>query len=290
MSKINLLDDRIINRIAAGEVVENPASVIKELVENSIDAGATSITIEFSKGGTESIRIIDNGSGMDAVDAKTAFIRHATSKISSADDLDHIATMGFRGEALASISEVSRIVLTTSTGDEGTRIIINGGVCESVKPIGFPRGTTIEVSDLFFNTPARKKFLKSSKGETSSILELCQKFILSHPEVSFRVVNNGRVEMSSSADKSLLGAICTVYSEDSRDELFQTAIQISPEITAKKILPELFRKDRILQIFQKRSGFCQITGFFDRFNDTLIQFKLNAFRRNPDRIAYRHRI
>ena len=222
MSKINLLDDRIINRIAAGEVVENPASVIKELVENSIDAGATSITIEFSKGGTESIRIIDNGSGMDAVDAKTAFIRHATSKISSADDLDHIATMGFRGEALASISEVSRIVLTTSTGDEGTRIIINGGVCESVKPIGFPRGTTIEVSDLFFNTPARKKFLKSSKGETSSILELCQKFILSHPEVSFRVVNNGRVEMSSSADKSLLGAICTVYSEDSRDELFQT--------------------------------------------------------------------
>lgn len=222
MSKINLLDDRIINRIAAGEVVENPASVIKELVENSIDAGATSITIDFSKGGTESIRIIDNGSGMDAVDAKTAFIRHATSKISSADDLDHIATMGFRGEALASISEVSRIVLTTSTGDEGTRIIINGGVCESVKPIGFPRGTTIEVSDLFFNTPARKKFLKSSKGETTSILELCQKFILSHPEVSFRVVNNGRVEMSSSADKSLLGAICTVYSEDARDELFAT--------------------------------------------------------------------
>ena len=221
MSKINLLDDRIINRIAAGEVVENPASVIKELVENSIDAGATSVTIEFSKGGTESIRIIDNGSGMDAVDAKTAFIRHATSKISSADDLDHIATMGFRGEALASISEVSRIVLTTSTGDEGTRIVINGGVCESVKPIGFPRGTTIEVSDLFFNTPARKKFLKSSKGETASILELCQKFILSHPEVSFRVINNGRVEMSSSSDKSLLGAICTIYSEDSRDELFK---------------------------------------------------------------------
>lgn len=116
MGKINLLDDRIINQIAAGEVVENPASVIKELVENSIDAGATSITVEFAKGGTELIRIIDNGSGMDDVDAKTAFIRHATSKISSAEDLEHISTMGFRGEALASISEVSRTQLTTSTG------------------------------------------------------------------------------------------------------------------------------------------------------------------------------
>ena len=131
MGKINLLDDRLINQIAAGEVVENPASVIKELVENSIDAGSTSVTIEFSKGGTEYIRIIDNGCGMDEEDAHTAFLRHATSKVSSTDDLQHIATMGFRGEALASISEVSRVELTTSTGDIGPQIIMRGGIQES---------------------------------------------------------------------------------------------------------------------------------------------------------------
>lgn len=221
MGKINLLDDRIINQIAAGEVVENPASVVKELAENSIDAGATSITIEFAKGGTEFIRIADNGCGMDDIDAKTAFIRHATSKISSSDDLTHIATMGFRGEALASISEVSHVELTTSTGDVGTKISIKGGTCEYVKQLGFPRGTTIEVSNLFFNTPARKKFLKSLRAETSALLEICQKFILAHPEVSFRVINNGRTEMTSPGDKTLLGAICTVYGENSRDELFE---------------------------------------------------------------------
>lgn len=221
MGRINLLDDRIINQIAAGEVVENPASVVKELVENSIDAGATSVTVEFSKGGTEFIRIIDNGCGMDDVDAKTSFIRHATSKISSSDDLTHIATMGFRGEALASISEVSHVTLTTSTGDAGTRLVVKGGICESVKPIGFPRGTTIEVSNLFFNTPARKKFLKSLRAETGAILEICQKFILAHPEVSFKVINNGRTEMSSLNDKTLMGAICTVYGETARDELFE---------------------------------------------------------------------
>ncbi len=232
MGRINLLDDRIINQIAAGEVVENPASVIKELAENSLDAGATSLTIEFEKGGTELIRIIDNGCGMDDVDAKTAFIRHATSKISSAEDLTHISTMGFRGEALASISEVSNVVLQTSTGDIGTKIVIKGGICQSVKPIGFPRGTTIEVSDLFFNTPARKKFLKSSRAETTAILELCQKFILANPEVSFKVINNGRVEMASSRDKTLLGAICTVYGENSRDELLELGYE-SNGITIK---------------------------------------------------------
>lgn len=221
MGRINLLDDRIINQIAAGEVVENPASVVKELVENSIDAGATHITVEFAKGGTEFIRIVDNGCGMDDIDAKTSFIRHATSKISSSDDLTHIATMGFRGEALASISEVSHVELTTSTGDIGTKIAVKGGVCEYVKQVGFPRGTTIEVSNLFFNTPARKKFLKSLRAETSALLDICQKFILAHPEVSFKVINNGRTEMSSSNDKTLLGAICTVYGENSRNELFE---------------------------------------------------------------------
>ena len=219
MGKINLLDDRLINQIAAGEVVENPASVIKELVENSIDAGSTSVTIEFSKGGTEYIRIIDNGCGMDEEDAHTAFLRHATSKVSSSDDLQHIATMGFRGEALASISEVSRVELTTSTGDIGTQIIMRGGIQESERKLGFPRGTTIEVSNLFFNTPARKKFLKSLRQETNNILELCSKLILAHPDIAFKVVNSGRVEMRSDANGDMLDAICSVYGANIKDEV-----------------------------------------------------------------------
>lgn len=223
MGKINLLDDRVINQIAAGEVVENPASVIKELVENSIDAGSTSVTIEFSKGGTEYIRIIDNGSGMDESDASAAFIRHATSKISSSDDLQHIATMGFRGEALASISEVSQVELTTSTGDIGTKIIMRAGICESVRQVGFTRGTTIEVSNLFFNTPARRKFLKSLRQETNNILELCSKFMLAHPEISFKVVNNGRLEMRSDARGSVIDAICGVYGPDAKAELIEVS-------------------------------------------------------------------
>lgn len=250
MGKINLLDDRIINQIAAGEVVENPASVIKELVENSIDAGATSITVEFAKGGTELIRIIDNGSGMDDVDAKTAFIRHATSKISSAEDLEHISTMGFRGEALASISEVSRTQLTTSTGDVGTRITVNGGVVGDIRPIGFPRGTTIEVGDLFFNTPARKKFLRSTRSETTSILELCQKFVLAHPEISFKVINGGRVELQSSRDKTPLGAIATVFGESSRDELY--AVEYEAEgisIKGYTSKPQFSQLNRRKQVF-----------------------------------------
>lgn len=219
MGKINLLNDRVINQIAAGEVVENPASVIKELVENSIDAGSTSITIEFSKGGTEYIRITDNGCGMDEDDARTAFLRHATSKVSSAEDLQHIATMGFRGEALASISEVSHVELTTSTGDIGTKIVMAGGTCEAVSKIGFPRGTTIEVSDLFFNTPARKKFLKSVRHETNNIIEVCSKFILAYPNISFKVINGGRTEMRSDARGDILSAVCAVYGMGTKDEV-----------------------------------------------------------------------
>lgn len=226
MGKINLLNDRVINQIAAGEVVENPASVIKELVENSIDAGSTSITIEFSKGGTEYIRITDNGCGMDEDDARTAFLRHATSKVSSAEDLQHIATMGFRGEALASISEVSHVELTTSTGDIGTKTVMAGGVCEAVSKVGFPRGTTIEVSDLFFNTPARKKFLKSVRHETNNIIEVCSKFILAYPNISFKVINGGRIEMRSDARGDILSAVCAVYGTGTKEEVTQISEEI----------------------------------------------------------------
>ena len=250
MGKINLLNDRVINQIAAGEVVENPASVIKELVENSIDAGSTSITVEFSKGGTEYIRITDNGCGMDEDDAYTAFLRHATSKVSSAEDLQHISTMGFRGEALASISEVSHVELTTSTGDIGTKIIIAGGKCESVKKVGFPRGTTIEVSDLFFNTPARRKFLKSLRHETNNILELCARFILANPNISFKIVNGGRTEMRSDAHGDELSAICAVYGEQVKDELVQISKEIDGiEITGYVCKPAYSQLNRRKQSF-----------------------------------------
>ncbi len=219
MGKINILDDRTINQIAAGEVVENPASVIKELVENSIDAGSTAITVEFEKGGTELIRITDNGSGMEADDARTAFIRHATSKVKNPEDLMSIATMGFRGEALASISEVASVELTTSMGNIGTRIRVKGGAYEDEREIGYPRGTSIEVTNLFFNTPARKKFLKSVRSETNNVLELCAKFILAHPDISFKVINNGRTEMRSDGTGDALSAIKAVYGIQSEAEL-----------------------------------------------------------------------
>ncbi len=221
MGKINLLDDRLINKIAAGEVVENPASVIKELCENSIDAGSTSVTIEFSKGGTDYIRIADNGSGMDPEDSENAFIRHATSKLKNEEDLEHIATMGFRGEALASISEVSEVELTTSNGETGTQIVIRGGKRVMKKEVGFPRGTTIEVRNLFFNTPARKKFLKSPRQETTNILDLCQHLILANPSVSIRVINGGRPEMRSPGTGKLIDAITAVYGKNVEDELFE---------------------------------------------------------------------
>ncbi len=250
MGKINKLDDRIINQIAAGEVVENPASVVKELVENAIDAGSTSITVEFSKGGTEYIRIIDNGSGMEEDDAQTAFIRHATSKISNSDDLQHIATMGFRGEALASISEVSEVELTTSTGDIGTQILVRGGVMESIKKIGFQRGTTIEVRNLFYNTPARKKFLKSLRQETGNILELCSKLILAHPGISFKVINSSKTELSSSSTDDALDAICAIYGESVREEVVLVSHAVGNiEITGYVSKPAFSQLNRRKQIF-----------------------------------------
>ncbi len=250
MGKINILDDRTINQIAAGEVVENPASVIKELVENSIDAGSTAITVEFEKGGTELIRITDNGSGMEADDARTAFIRHATSKVRNPEDLEHIATMGFRGEALASISEVSSVELITSTGDVGTIIKVKGGIYEDERQIGFPRGTSIEVTNLFFNTPARKKFLKSVRSETNNILELCSKFILAHPEISFKVINNGRTEMRSDGTGDAISAINAVYGTQSESELVEVQYAFDGiEITGYTCKPVYAQLNRRKQSF-----------------------------------------
>jgi DNA mismatch repair protein MutL len=194
MGSIRVLSDQLINQIAAGEVIERPASVVKEMVENSIDAGATQVTVEILKGGTQKIVITDDGNGMDEMDARLAFERHATSKIASVDDLDQIKTLGFRGEALSSIASVSEVTLQTKTTQSlgGIRLEMTGGKEPVVTSAGCPVGTKIEISNLFFNTPARKKYLKSEQTEYRNVLETVQDLALAHPEVGFRFVSNGR--------------------------------------------------------------------------------------------------
>ena len=194
MSKIRVLPDHISNLIAAGEVVERPASVAKELVENAIDAGATRITIDVESGGRRLLKITDDGEGMTRDDAVLAFERHATSKISKAEDLNAISTLGFRGEALASIASVARVELISSTEDvaAGTRVVIEGGRMRDVKDAAHPRGTTISVRDLFFNTPARRKFLRSEATESYHLTNLATHYALAHPEIAFTLTNNGR--------------------------------------------------------------------------------------------------
>lgn len=194
MSKIRVLPDHISNLIAAGEVVERPASVAKELVENAIDAGATRIVIDVEAGGRRLLKITDDGEGMIRDDAVLAFERHATSKISKADDLNAISTLGFRGEALASIASVAKVELVTNTADRsaGTRVVIEGGRMRDVKDAAHPRGTTIGVRDLFFNTPARRKFLRSEATESYHLTNLATHYALAHPEIAFTLTNNGR--------------------------------------------------------------------------------------------------
>ena len=199
MQKINLLDSSIYNRISAGEVVERPASVIKELVENSLDAKSTFITIEIKAGGTKLIKVSDNGSGIDFLDLKKAFLPHATSKISSVADLDSIATLGFRGEALASIASVSKVELFSKTAESevGGRISVEGGAFDDITEYGCANGTTILVKDLFYNTPARLKFLKSNKQEESAITNIVNRLMLANPEVGFKYIVDDKIIYNS---------------------------------------------------------------------------------------------
>lgn len=191
---IRLLDDTLIDQIAAGEVIERPANLVKELVENSIDAGATAITVSVEDGGRSRVRVSDDGIGMSPEDAVLCIERHATSKIASFDDLVRVATLGFRGEALPSIGSVSRMTLTTRRKEdlEGTRVVVEGGVRREVGPAGCPPGTTVEVEELFYNVPARKKFLRARQTETSRIFEVCQRLALSKPELRLVVISEGR--------------------------------------------------------------------------------------------------
>ena len=213
MSKIRMLSESMIGKIAAGEVVERPVSAIKELIENSLDAGATSVTTEIREGGLDYIRVTDNGSGIDESDIRMAFERHATSKISREQDLDAIQTLGFRGEALASIAAVSRITLTTRTRDRdtGLKVINEGGKIISVEETAAPAGTTIIVRDLFFNTPVRRNFMKKPSVEGSAVNELITQLILSRPDISFRYLSGGKVLFHSPGDGQLSSAVHTIY-------------------------------------------------------------------------------
>ena len=216
MADIKVLPKEIAELIAAGEVVERPASVIKELVENSIDAGASSVTVEIANGGITYMRVSDNGSGMPKDQVPTAFLRHATSKIKSADDLDAILTLGFRGEALASIAAVSRVELLTSTGEKefGTVYTIEGGESGRLEEIGCPKGTTIIIRDLFYNVPARMKFLKKDVTEANTVASVMDRIALSHPEVAFKFIRDGKTVMSTSGDGKLKSSIYSVLGRD----------------------------------------------------------------------------
>lgn len=252
MSKINVLPKNIANLIAAGEVIERPASVVKELLENSIDAGATQIVVEIKNGGNEFIRVTDNASGIEREDVEKAFLSHATSKIANENDLNFIKTLGFRGEALPSVAAVSKVQVLTKTKNDkiGTKFIIKGGEKESIEEIGTPDGTTIIVKNLFYNTPARYKFLKTDRSEGNYVANAVDKIALSNPGISFKFIRDNRTVLQTSGDGKLENAIYSVFGKDFLD----TLISVELSLNEKKIYgfvsdPHRARKNRSMQHF-----------------------------------------
>ena len=223
MPQIQVLDQITIDKIAAGEVIERPASIVKELVENSIDAKAASVTVEIQDGGISLIRVTDNGSGIEREDIRNAFLRHSTSKIRKVEDLAHIASLGFRGEALSSISAVTRTELITKTKEDtfGTRYVIEGGVEQSLEDAGAPDGTTFLVRQLFDNVPARRKFLKTPMTEAGHVQDLLMRLALSHPEVAFTFINNGQTKMRTSGNGKLKDVIYSIYGREAAANLIE---------------------------------------------------------------------
>lgn len=223
MGKIALLDKNTIDKIAAGEVVERPASVVKELTENAIDAGATMITVELKEGGSALVRITDNGSGIAAEDVKTAFLRHSTSKIRTVEDLLTAGSLGFRGEALSSISAVAQVELITKTKDSfvGTRYLIDGGIEQAFEEVGCPDGTTFLIRNLFYNVPARRKFLKSAMSEAGLCSDLMQRMALSRPEISYKFINNGKIVLQTSGNGNLKEVIYQIYGREITSNLLE---------------------------------------------------------------------
>ena len=250
MATIHVLDETTINKIAAGEVVERPASVIKELIENSIDASATNIEVEIGDGGVAYMRITDNGIGMTEEDARLAILRHATSKIQQVEDLFDIASLGFRGEALASIASVSHFSLTTRKADSdlGTRITVDGGTFTDCIPYGAAPGTTIEIKDLFYNTPARRKFLKTERTESSKIQDIVGKLALSNPHISFKLIVDDRVAIITPGNGNIGDTVAALYGYKTKDDIFTVAYE-SDSIYIDGVVskPTLLKSTRIWQ-------------------------------------------
>ncbi len=234
MSLIHVLDEQTINQIAAGEVVERPSAVVKELIENAMDAGATAITAEIKEGGLSLIRITDNGSGIAREDIPLAFMRHATSKIRTAEDLLSVKSLGFRGEALSSIAAVAQVELITKSPSSlhGYRYIIEGGEEKGLEEIGCPGGTTILVRNIFYNTPARRKFLKSATTEASYVSDLMERLMMSHPDISFKFITNNQVKLQSSGNNNTKDILYQIYGRDVSKELLPVEYA-SPGVTVK---------------------------------------------------------
>ena len=260
MGKINVLSQETIDKIAAGEVVERPASVAKELIENSIDAGATAISVEIKGGGIEYLRITDNGVGIEKDQIPVAFLRHSTSKIKDAEDLNNVHSLGFRGEALSSISAVSKVELITKTKDNllGASYIIEGAKEVSLSDVGAPDGTTFIIRQLFYNTPARKKFLKAESTEGSYVFDVVEHLALSHPEISFKLIINGKEKLMTSGNGSLSDTIYQIYGRQIaanildisyEDELFSITGYIGLSVIARgnRAFEHFFVNDRYIK-------------------------------------------
>lgn len=252
MPRINLLSQNTIDKIAAGEVVERPLSVVKELTENAIDAGATAITVEIKEGGISLIRVTDNGHGIEKNQVKKAFLRHATSKITSIEDLDYVASLGFRGEALSSIAAVSQVEVITKTPEDltGIRYAIAGGTEEDMEEVGAPTGTTFVIRNLFYNVPARKKFLKQPQTEGGYVSDMMEHLALSHPEISIKFVNNSQVRFHTSGNNNLKEVIYRIYGKEMSDALipFETAFE-NTKVTGFLGKPEINRSNRNYEIY-----------------------------------------
>ena len=258
MGSIVLLDDLTINQIAAGEVIERPANVVKELVENSIDAGATSINVEIENGGISLIRITDNGKGIAADDVEIAFERHATSKIRSAKDLIKVSTMGFRGEALASIAAIAKVELVTKTKDAemGTRIIVEGGDVVLKEECGAPNGTTITVRELFFNTPVRYKFLKKDFTEGGYIETALERISLINPGISFRLISNKKQILQTSGNGDMKTVVFNIFGKDVSQNIVDLNFEYEGiEVTGVAGKPEIARSNRSNQLFYVNGRF-----------------------------------
>ena len=247
MGNIVLLDELTINKIAAGEVIERPASVVKEMVENSIDAGANIINIEIKNGGISYIRISDNGKGIKQDDLEISFERHATSKIRSAEDLENVKSMGFRGEALASISAISNVEMISKTEEQqiGNKIIVEAGNVKSIEEIGCPVGTTITVQNLFFNTPVRYKFLKKDYTESGYIEDIITRLALVNPNIAFKLINTGKTIIQTSGNGKIQDVIYAIYGKDIAAGVLEVDYKYE-EIYIKGVIgkPEIARSNR----------------------------------------------